>query len=92
VPIFETLALLSILFGVIACLSWNELKEWIRSNSPIAAADLVRTALANGDVQIVAIGLNAKGAQTASKKWRAKLLDSELANRFGHQNSIRVTV
>lgn len=91
-PFFETLALLSILFGVIAYLSWDELKEWIRSNSPTSTADLIKTALDNGNVQIVAIGLNSTGAQTASKKWRAKSLDSELANKFGRQNRIRVTV
>jgi hypothetical protein len=90
--ILETLAVMALLFGAIACVSWDEITGWIRRRSPIASADLIKTALANGDVQIVAVGLDSVGATTASKTWRAKSLDARLGATFGSASRIRVTV
>ncbi len=91
-PILETIALMALLFGAVACLSWDDLKNWISSNSPTSAADLVKTALDNGNVQIVAIGLDSAGRTAATKSWKAKSLDAELSGRFGSANRVRVNV
>lgn len=75
--------------GTIACLSWQAVQSWLRGRAA-TEADLVRTHLANGDVQIVAIGLNPAGVETARKTWTAKSLDPALAGQFGSADRIRI--
>jgi len=90
--LLETLAVLALICGGAACLTWNEITGWIRSRSPVASADLIKSAFANGDVQIVAIGLDSVGARTATTTWRTKSLDARSSRIFGSANRVRVTV
>ncbi len=92
--ILETIAIVTALaFGAaVACLSLDSIRSWLRQRSANRYGDLIKRELANGNVEVIAIGLTANGARTAERTWRAKSLDSELQNTFGYGQRARITV
>jgi hypothetical protein len=78
--------------GVIAVLSLNRIKSWLRGRNATRTGELIKENLANGNVEIISIGLSASGNETARKTWTAKSLDPELAAAFGYSNRVRITL
>lgn len=79
-------------FGAAAAISLEAIRSWLRSRAMASHADLIRTSLANGQVNVVAIGLNPSGFQVAGNSWTAKSLDQDLRSAFGFSGRVRITV
>jgi hypothetical protein len=78
--------------GVIAILSLDRIKSWLRGRNATRTGELIKENLANGNVAIISIGLGASGNETARKTWTAKSLDPDLAAAFGYSNRVRITL
>jgi len=89
--ITTTLAIIGILTAI-AVLSLDRIKNWLRGLRATKAGELIKCEMANGNVEIVSIGLTANGTRTGEKTWTAKSLDPELAAAFGYSNRARITV
>lgn len=87
-----TLALLLLAgAGAAAALSWSAVRSWL-SGTGAVQADLIRQALSDGKINVVAVGLSSSGSEIGRKSWRTGSLDSDLATAFGRANRIRVNV
>jgi hypothetical protein len=78
--------------AAIAVLSLAKIKDWLRGRRATKYGDLVKKEMENGNVEIIAIGLDANYNQTGEKKFTAKSLDPELAATFGYSRHARITV
>lgn len=91
--IFETIALLALLAaGVAAVATWDEIRSWARRQAYAEAARLIRKEIANNNVEVVSIALNARGQEVARQSTRAKSLDPTLTGMFGAANTVTVRI
>ncbi|MEZ0094077.1 hypothetical protein [Streptacidiphilus sp. EB129] len=87
-----TLALLLLAgLGTVSLLTWTAVRSWLTRKRAVQA-DLIRTALEDGSVNVVVIGLRDDGAEAARRTWHTKQLDPDLAATFGYRDQVRVTV
>jgi len=89
--LITTLTILGILTAI-AVLSLDRIKNWLRGLRATKAGELIKREMANGNVEIVSIGLTENGTRTGEKTWTAKSLDTELAAAFRYGNRTRITV
>ncbi|MFG2002179.1 hypothetical protein ACGFNU_23805 [Spirillospora sp. NPDC048911] len=65
------------------------IRNWLGHHSTAAYADIIRRHLANGQVNVVSIGLTAYGHQVASKSWTGPVA-TDLNAAFGTAHQFRL--
>ena len=77
-----------------AMLSWDTIRAWIkeRTSAKTAYAEVIRTALSNGQYRVVAGVFDRTDNRIAVTTWDKAKLDAETRQRFGHQDRIRISL
>jgi hypothetical protein len=92
--ILSTIAILAALAAgaAVVCLSLDSIRSWLRQRAANKYGEVLKRELANGNVEVIAIGLTEYGTRTGERTWRAKSLDQELENTFGYSERVRITL
>jgi hypothetical protein len=73
--------------------AWSAVSNWLDGHRhQNKTAKLIKTAMSNGKISVVAGVFDRHGTEVDSNTWEAERLDSELAAKFGANNVVRISL